>query len=266
MKFKPLALIVACGLTLASCSSSKGALPYFEDIRNEKTGVLPSMNYSPVIQPDDELAIIVSSELPEATVAYNLPSINPAKREALVTNTSQRMMTYVVDSNGDINFPVLGMLHVAGLTLEQLQKELTDKISRDVNDPLVVVELVNFDVVVAGEVKQPQVVRVTNNRMTILEALAAAGDMTEYGERSDVLIIREENGQRVYAHLDLTSSDVLTSPYYYLRQNDYIYVSPNKIRQANSKYNTNNSFKLSVVSTIVSGVSVIASLIIALTR
>ncbi|MDE6134899.1 MAG: polysaccharide export protein, partial [Muribaculaceae bacterium] len=86
------------------------------------------------------------------------------------------------------------------------------------------------------------------------------------GERSDVLIIREENGQRVYAHLDLTSSDVLTSPYYYLRQNDYIYVSPNKIRQANSKYNTNNSFKLSVVSTIVSGVSVIASLIIALTR
>ena len=104
----------------------------------------------------------------------------------------------------------------------------------------------------------------SGNRITILDALAKAGDLTEYGERSNVLIIREENGQRTYAHVDLNSSDLLTSPYYYLQQNDYIYVSPNKIKQANSKYNTNNSYKLSVTSTIVSACSVIASLIIAL--
>jgi polysaccharide export outer membrane protein len=98
----------------------------------------------------------------------------------------------------------------------------------------------------------------------VLDALTAAGDLTEYGERTNVLIIREENGKRTAHRLDLTSSDVLTSPYFYLQQNDYVYVTPNKIRQDNSKYNQNNAFKLSVTSTIVSGCSVIASLIIAL--
>ena len=120
-------------------------------------------------------------------------------------------------------------------------------------------------VVVAGEVKQPQTIRVDRNRISILDALAAAGDLTEYGERSNVLVIREENGERKFAHLDLNSSEVLTSPYYYLQQNDYVYVAPNKVRQSNSKYNTNNSFKLQVTSTIVSAASVIASLVIALT-
>lgn len=103
--------------------------------------------------------------------------------------------------------------------------------------------------------------------MTILEALAAAGDLTQYGERSNVLVIRESpDGTRQYAHLDLNSADVLTSPYYYLQPKDYVYVAPNKIKQDNSKYNQNNSYKLSVISTIVSGCSVVVSLIIALTR
>lgn len=99
----------------------------------------------------------------------------------------------------------------------------------------------------------------------MLDALADAGDLTEYGERSNVLLVREENGERKFVHLDLNSSDLLTSPYFYLKQNDYIYVEPNEVRQANSKYNQNNSFKLTVVSTIVSAASVIASLVIALT-
>lgn len=132
-------------------------------------------------------------------------------------------------------------------------------------DPQVYVQLVNFVVNVAGEVKNPGQIPVKRNRMTILDALSAAGDLTEYGERSNVLIIREENGERKFAHLDLNSSDLLTSPYYYLQQNDYIYVEPNKIREANSKYNQNNSYKLSLTSTIVSAASVIASLVIALT-
>ena len=100
--------------------------------------------------------------------------------------------------------------------------------------------------------------------MTVLDALALAGDLTEYGERSDVLVIREENGQRTYTHLDLNKSETLNSPYFYLKQNDYIYVSPNTIKQSNSRYNTNNSYKLSVISTVVSATSVVASLIIAL--
>lgn len=117
----------------------------------------------------------------------------------------------------------------------------------------------------AGEVNNPGQIRVTRNRFSILDALSAAGDMTPYGERSNVLLIRENNGKKEYVHLDMNKSDVLDSPYYYLQQNDYIYVEPNKVRQANSKYNQDNAFKLSVISTVVSAASVIASLVIALT-
>ena len=154
---------------------------------------------------------------------------------------------------------------MAGLTIEELQALLTANIAKDVENPMVIVELVNFQVNVAGEVTKPGPVPVTRNRFSILDALSAAGDLTPYGERSNVLLIREVDGEKKYVHLDLNSSDVLKSPYFYLQQNDYIYVEPNKIRQANSKYNQDNAFKLSVISTIVSASSVIASLVIALT-
>ncbi|MDE5750479.1 MAG: SLBB domain-containing protein, partial [Duncaniella sp.] len=129
----------------------------------------------------------------------------------------------------------------------------------------VTVNLMNFTVNVAGEVKEPGRIHVDGNRITILDALTAAGDLTEFGERSRVLVIREQpDGTRQFAHLDLNSSKIVESPYYYLQQNDYVYVEPNKIRQQNSKYNQNSAFKLQVVSTIVSVASVIASLVIAL--
>ncbi|MCM1068113.1 MAG: polysaccharide biosynthesis/export family protein [Muribaculaceae bacterium] len=265
MTLKKLILAAAVSLAMVSCSTSKTVLPYFTDIKDVKEGTLPKSDYMPLIQPDDELVITVTSANPEATAIYNLPNYNAATREVILTSSSVRTATYVVDSKGDIEMPVLGKVHVAGLNVDQLTEVLTEKISRDVSDPMVSVKLVNFVVVVAGEVKTPKTIQVDRNRISILDALAAAGDLTEYGERSDVLIIREENGERKYAHLDLNSSDVLTSPYFYLKQNDYVYVAPNKVRQANSKYNQNNAFKLSVISTIVSATSVIASLVIALT-
>lgn len=105
---------------------------------------------------------------------------------------------------------------------------------------------------------------VKGQRLTILEALAQAGDLTPYGERSNILIIREKDGKREYGRINLNSSEALTSPYYYLQPKDYVYVTPNKVRQSNAKYNQDNAFKLSVISTIVSATSVVASLIIAL--
>lgn len=265
MKIK--ALLTGCllALIMGSCSSSKSSLPYFMDISTIKEGTLPQGDYMSKIKPDDELFISVNSLNPEATAAYNLGSANPAIKEQFPTSPTPTQRTYIVSSGGDIDFPQLGRLHVAGLTTEQLADELVKRISADVEDPQVIVELVNFVVNVAGEVKDPGQIPVKRNRMTILDALSAAGDLTEYGERSNVLIIREENGERKFAHLDLNSSDVLNSPYYYLQQNDYIYVEPNKIREANSKYNQNNSYKLSLTSTVVSAASVIASLVIALT-
>ena len=265
MNFKYLALAVIVAAGFSSCSSSKTVLPYFTDIVEIKESALPHQDYMPLIQPDDELAIYVSSASPAASAAYNLPYVNPVSRDMLTSSVSPRMQTYIVDSKGDIDFPVVGTIHVQGLTTEQVKELLTKKIEEQVKDPVVTVQFVNFTITVAGEVSRPSRIKVDGNRISILDALAEAGDLTPYGERSNVLLIREENGERKYIHLNLNSSDVLTSPYYYLQQNDYVYVSPNNIRQANSKYNQNNAFKLSVISTIVSAASVIASLVIALT-
>lgn len=259
------AMAFAVCLLACSCSSKRTVLPYFVDIAEQPSGQLPVMDYMPSIQPDDELRITVTSSDPAATASFNLPELNPAMRSTLTNPSSPRTLTYVVDRQGDITFPELGVIHVAGMNVEQLKTYLTEQISRTVADPVVTVNLVNFTVVVAGEVRQPKTVEVNRNRFTVLEALSAAGDLTEFGERSNVLLVREVDGKREFVHLDLNNSDVLSSPYYYLRPNDYIYVAPNKVRQENSKYNQNNGFKLQIISTVVSAASVIASLVIALT-
>lgn len=265
MNLRHIIMSAAVAAMFASCSSSRTVLPYFTDISEVSEGSFAVADYAPEIKPDDELLITVSSVTPEATAIYNLPLSNPATSTELFKTSTPQQQTYIVDTKGDITFPVLGRLHVAGMTIEQLQEDLTRRISADVEDPHVMVAMTNFRVVVAGEVKEPHSIAVTRNRYSILDALSDAGDLTEYGERSNVLLVREENGQRKFVHLDLNSSDLLASPYFYLRQNDYIYVEPNKVRQANSKYNQNNAFKLTVISTIVSATSVIASLVIALT-
>lgn len=262
MKFKTIAILVAAAL-LTSCSSKKTVLPYFTDLQGQQ-GTLQTMTYAPEIKPDDELLITVNSSEPQTTAYYNLPLSNPAKKAEIAAVSSPKQQTYIVDSKGDITMPLLGSIHVAGLTTEQLQAQLTEKIRKDVADAIVTVQLLNFTVVVAGEVNTPRTINVNRNRYSILDALSDAGDLTPYGERDNVLIIREENGQRTYSRINLNSADILTSPYFYLRQNDYIYVEPNEIRQANSKYNQDNAFKLSVISTVVSACSVVASLIIAL--
>lgn len=265
MKLQHILIAAAVSVMMASCASSKTVLPYFTDISQVSEGSFKSENYSPQIKPDDELMITVNSLKPEASAIYNLPLSNPATSTSLYRTTTPQQQTYIVNADGDINFPILGKLHVAGMTVEALQEELTKRISEDVDDPLVTVQLINFRVVVGGEVRQPRSIQITRSRYSILDALADAGDLTEYGERSNVLLVRDENGERKFVHLDLNSSETLASPYFFLRQNDYIYVEPNKVRQANSKYNQNNSFKLTVISTVVSAASVIASLVIALT-
>lgn len=265
MNIKHFSLLIALLAFLASCSSSKTHLTYFEDIQKKDTVVdLPA---TPTIRiaPDDELFITVNSEEPKATIGYNLPMSNAGIKAATNLSTSPQQQTYLVNSQGDIDFPTLGKIHVAGMTTEQLQKYLYDRISKDVENPSVMVTLVNFNVSVLGEVTQPGVVKVTRNRFSILDALASCHDLTPYGERSHVLLIRENNGKQERVILDLNSADLLTSPYYYLQPNDYIYVAPNDIRKGNAKYDQSKSYNVQVISTIVSAASVIASLVIALT-
>jgi polysaccharide export outer membrane protein len=265
MKLKSLVAAFTIALALASCSSSKTVLPYFQDISEIKDGSFNSDQILPKLQADDELYITVNSVNPEVSAQYNLAVSNPAKVSEILTTTTPQQQTYIVTSEGNINFPVLGTIHVAGKNTEQVQKELTELISKDIDNPVVRVQLVNFKINVTGEVNNPGPQKVSTQHYTILDALSAAGDLTAYGERNNVLLVRQEaDGQYSYHHIDLNKSDVLTSPYFNLKQNDFIYVQPNSVRQANAKYNQDNAYKVTVISTIVSACSVVASLIIAL--
>lgn len=259
-----ISLLLLSIVAVSSCSSYKTSLPYFEDIRDSISGEFNQGDYGIKIIPDDELLITVTSMVPEATAMYNLSLSNPATRDGVLKATQPQQQTYIVDVNGDIQFPVLGKLRVAGMSTQELTQELTSRISKDVDNPVVRVQLVNFRINVLGEVKHPGAISVNKERYSILDALADAGDLTEYGERSNVLLIREIDGKRIFQRMNLNSSALLTSPYFYLQQNDVVYVEPNEIRRENAKYNQNNSYKISVVSTIVSACSVIASLVIAL--
>lgn len=275
MKLNHLLIALAVAVGLSACGSKKTILPYFTDLPAE--GTLAGGDFTVKIVADDELLINVSAADPAAVQDYTVPFQHPRVRDfntpggstpesyALKNRQSAlQLQPYHVDAQGFINFPVLGKLHVAGMTLNGLASYLEEKIAETVVDPIVTVELVNFHVNVMGEVQNPGVQLINRERYSILDALAAAGDMTPWGERKRVLLIREEDGQRKYHYLDLNDSKTLESPYFYLVQNDVIYVEPNKVRAANASTDQERQFKLSMTSVIVSAASVIASLAIAL--
>lgn len=271
-------LITALGvaaIVATGCSSHRTELPYFTNLQEQ--GSMPIGDFTVKIMPDDELLINVSAADPEAVEDYTVPYQHPrlrdintsaqATRESTILTTRKSNLSlqpYVVNAEGFINFPVLGKIHVSGMTLESLAQYLTDKISEKVVDPMVTVELINFHVNVIGEVNKPGAQLVNRERFSVLDAIAGAGDLTAYGERNNVLLIREEDGQRTYHRLDLNDAKTLESPYFFLKQNDVIYVEPNKVRQANAKVDADRQYRLSMTSVIVSAASVIASLAIAL--
>ncbi len=264
MRFLRLSLLAAMSWMMVACSTHRQDMVYFKDIDN--TEPVPLGDYSVKIEPGDELVINVTSENPQASAVFNIPFANPATKDELLSSTSPRYQTYVVDPKGDILFPVLGKLNVEGLTVEQLRDKLTALISKDVENPLVSVNLVYYFIDVVGEVGHAGRKYVYNPKYSILDAIADAGDINQYGRRDNVLLIREENGKRNHVRLDLSSADILSSPYFYLKQNDYIYVEPNDIRKDNAEYNQYNAYKLQVASVCISSAATIVTLAIALSR
>lgn len=267
MKLRNILWCCAVLLMCASCGSTKEVptLAYFQNLK-DSVGKLPDnvSNYKIKIQPDDELIITITSTLPEATAMYNLPLGNPSLKGNINATQSPRIQTHIVDRNGMIQLPVLGEIQAAGLSTKELEAVIKNRVSEHVKDPFVRVEMINFTVNVMGEVRAPQRIVVGKERFSVLDALAAAGDLTEYGKRDNVLVIRTENGKSTYHRLNLTDGSIYASPYFYLQQNDVVYVEPNDIKIDNSKYNQFSAFKLSQLSTIVSLASVVASLVIAL--
>lgn len=251
MKFRVMRTVMATALTLliCGCSSQKYNLTYFDDIKNIPSGKL-ELNIVPVrLVPDDVISISVTSLRPEATAIFN---------------GGESAMKYRVDAKGDITFPVFGNIHVEGMTTEELAAYLTHRIEETVVDPFVSVRLINFTVQVLGEVNRPGIVPADKELFTVLDAISAVNDLTPYGQRENILLLRREGDETKFYHLNLNDSKLLSSPLFYLHQNDVLIVEPNNVKKDNSKYNMNNAYKLQVISTIVSASSVVASLAIAL--
>lgn len=211
-----------------------------------------------IIRTGDALTITVSALDQEAVMPYNLPTAVYAEPGTNHIQTTPSMQYYLVDEQGEIEFPVLGKMHVAGLKRTEAEQMIKERLSQQVMNPMVQVNHVNARVSVLGEVNRPGQVAIQTGRLTILEALAAAGDLTSFGKRENVLLTREVNGKLELARIDLTKKDLFNSPYYYLQQNDVLYVSPNKVRAINS---TNAGLWLSVVSTALSAATIIVTVV-----
>lgn len=265
MKLLYKAIIIA-GVVALMCGCKSSRLAYFDNLpAEEQAAALPVEQRQILIEPNDELLVQVTSEVPEAVAIYSRPLTQPIGTAEVVTSmAATQQQTYRVGHDGDIDFPVLGRIHVGGQTTGQVAEYLTQRIAENVEAPIVTVSLVNFKVKVLGEVARPGSFLMKTERVTVLDALAEAGDLTMYGQRDDVVVIREEGGQAAYHRLNLNDSQIVSSPYYYLKQNDVIYVKPTDARRGAADYNQNNSYKVSVVSAIISACSVVASLIIAL--
>lgn len=227
---KKITLVVLLAAMLSACGSRED-LVYFQDMQSgELESIYGQLN---TIKSGDVLTISVSSSNPALAVPYNLFSARSQISSATsLANSSNRVISnvsyegYTVDSEGNINFAVLGKIHVAGLTREQVAAKIQAMLVDKMPDPVVTVTIVNFYVTVIGEVTRPGTYNFPGDRLTLLEAIGFAGDLTVYGERSKVMVIREEKEGRHVEILDLKSKDIFASPYFYLQQNDVVYVEP----------------------------------------
>lgn len=263
---KKLSIIASLALILIfpACSSQKPDLAYFQDLTTTQ-GEISTVAHTATIEPESHLVIVVNSDEPEATVEFNQPYINPVTPGVTSSNLTPTMMEYVVDNKGNIDFPKLGTIHVAGMTTYELKEYLIKRISEYVKNPVVSVTLQGYRIVVMGEVRSPRTIETSADRFSILDALAAAGDLTEYAVRDNIILMRRTADNRIeYHRINLHDSSVVSSPYFWLQNNDVVLVSPNHIKEANSKYNTNNAYKLSVISTCVGMATAVISLVIAL--
>lgn len=265
MKLKYYLFAFFCGL-MCACSTPKDVV-YFQGVDSLSTEQLAKMSqkYVTGITYDDLLSITVAAWDPASVTPFNPPVFAYAAEGEQAIAASQSLYTYLVDREGYINFPVLGKIYVIGLTRLQLAEKMEEMISKYVENPLVNVQILNFKVTIMGEVNKPGPFGVKNDRMTILDALGMAGDLPITANRKNVLVIRENNGQKEIIRMDLTDPAIFTSPGFYLKQNDVVYVEPikNKLRARTS---SDRQFSMSLFSTIVSSLSLITTMVLSLKK
>ena len=256
MKFSKLVLSGVLGIALlsaTSCGTPKN-VAYFQDLNNNPDTVITLQNRVITVKPTDKIYIGVKSKDPQISQLFNLTGGTSSG----ATNMSQDAYYYTVDSKGDIDFPVVGKIQVAGLTREEIaekvKKSLVD--ASLVKDPTVTVSLSNLHYSMMGEVAKPGQYAIEEEKVTILDAISKAGDLTIQGKRNDVMVLRQENGHQKIYKIDLCSGrDIFSSPAYYLQQNDVVYVTPNDTKKRSSTLNGNTvqstGFWMSISSLIV---------------
>ena len=242
------ALLLFIGL-MHSCATKEDVV-YFNGMSSADNSIgLDS--YSPTYHIDDELVIIVNALDAEAARPFNKSSVS-VSLDVLDARGRERIQTYRVDPDGNVNFPVLGNLKMAGLNRTQATVMLQEKLSDYIKDPIVDIETVNYRITVLGEVARPGTFTATNERITLVEALSLAGDLTIYGERENVLVIQDYDGKKTYTRVNLKSNDLFNSPVYYLSQGDVVYVEPNKTRAKGSAIGAQTGVLLSAFGLLIS--------------
>lgn len=250
-------------LVLASCGSQKD-VPYFQN--SESVDLSKSQYlYDARIMPKDQLTITVSTLDDQAAVPFNLTVPTPQSANNRSSYSQAMLQVYLVDNAGFINFPVIGQLKVGGLTKSEAEKMIEDKIRPYMaaeENPIVTVRMTGYQISVLGEVGHPGTFTVSREKISILEALAQAGDLTIYGQRKNVQLIREDaTGKKSIYTFDLTDADIINSPYFYLQQNDVVYVTPNKVKAQNSSVGSMTTLWFSATSILISLTSLLYNIL-----
>lgn len=247
----------------ASCQSYK-KVPYLQDAEVINQAQQQEKLYDATIMPKDLLTIVVSCTNPELAVPFNLVAATPSSVSAGNSQTTVQpvLQQYLVDNDGRINFPVLGTLKVGGLTKSQAEELIIKNLKPYIKEtPIVTVRMSNYKISVLGEVARPGTFTITNEKVNLLEALAMAGDMTVWGLRDNVKLIREDaNGKQEIHTLDLNKTETILSPYYWLQQNDVVYVTPNKTKARNAGVGNSTSLWFSATSILVSLASILVTI------
>lgn len=257
-----LAVMAVC--LFVSCGSSKN-VPYLINYDSLTKDSSVKM-YDARVMPKDILSIVVHTATPTAAQQFNLTAAGTMSGSNMALSSQPTLQTYLVDNDGNINFPVIGIIHVAGLTKSEMENLITEKIQPYLSEsehPIVTVRMSSYSISVLGEVNAPGNFIVSREKVNVFEALARAGDMTIYGVRDNVKLIREDaKGMREIHILNLNDANIVNSPYYYLQQNDILYVEPNKVKAQNSTIGNMTSLWLSVSGVLVS----IATLLVSILR
>ena len=259
--------LIAIVLTTA-CRPIKD-ISYFQGLENLTQEQIEAMNqkYVPQICVDDALIIYVSAPDRTSAAPFSLPPYGyfmPGDAEIGIAATTQNIFTYLVDENGEINFPDIGRVHLAGLSINEAIRKMEGLIWETAPKAVVSVQIANFKVSIIGEVMLPETYYIKTPRISILDLIARAGDLTVTGDRKNIWIIRDNNGEKITEKLDLTDPMIFASPYYYLQQNDVVYVLPNDAQKRNAQYSLRDTVRVSLLTAIVSSISILVSAIVAI--